>query len=82
MIVLRAALAHRQYVMARPPLGEFRTHRVQAVHQLDKMRIAGITGGSHELIVRAADFQETKNMENVGPVLPNTRTLKKTVAVR
>ena len=46
------------------------------------VRIAGITGGSHELIVRAADFEEAKNMENVGPVLPNTRTLKKTVAVR
>jgi hypothetical protein len=43
MIVLRAALAHRQYVMARPPLGEFRTDSVQPVDKLDKMRVAGIT---------------------------------------
>ena len=43
MIVLRAALAHRQYVMSRPPLGEFRTDGVQPVHKLDKMRVAGTT---------------------------------------
>jgi phage terminase Nu1 subunit (DNA packaging protein) len=27
------------------------------------------------LTVRAADYQELKNMEDVGPVLPNTRVL-------
>ena len=31
--------------------------------------------GSHRLAVTASDYQETKNMEDVGPILPNTRTL-------
>jgi hypothetical protein len=29
-----------------------------------------------------SDYQETKNMEDVGPILPNTRTLRTTVVVR
>jgi hypothetical protein len=45
-------------------------------------RVAGVARGSHALVVRAADYQETKNMENVGPVLPNTRTLRTTIVVR
>jgi hypothetical protein len=32
--------------------------------------------------VKAADYQETKNMEDVGPVLPNTRVLHTTVTLR
>jgi hypothetical protein len=28
--------------------------------------------GSHTLVVQASDFQEAKNMENTGPILPNT----------
>src|ERR1700674_2337696 len=42
MIVLRAALAQRQDVMAWPPLCEFRTDGVEPVHKLNEMRIAGI----------------------------------------
>ncbi len=34
------------------------------------------------LTVTAADYQETKNMEDVGPVLPNTRVLTAAVDVR
>jgi hypothetical protein len=30
----------------------------------------------------AADYQETKNMENTGPVLPNTRTFRARFVVR
>ena len=30
----------------------------------------------------ASDYQEAKNMENVGPILPNTRTFSKSVVVR
>jgi subtilisin family serine protease len=45
-------------------------------------RIGGVARGSHALVFRAADYQETKNSENVGPVLPNTRTLRTTVVVR
>jgi hypothetical protein len=33
-------------------------------------------------VVKAADYQETKNMEDVGPVLPNTRVLRTTVTLR
>jgi hypothetical protein len=32
--------------------------------------------------VSASDYQETKNMEDVGPVLPNTRALHATVTLR
>jgi hypothetical protein len=32
--------------------------------------------------VRASDYQETKNMENTGPILPNTRTLRATFTIR
>jgi hypothetical protein len=31
--------------------------------------------GAHRLVFAASDFQEAKNMEDVGPILPNTRTL-------
>jgi subtilisin family serine protease len=45
-------------------------------------RSAGLPRGTDHLTVTAADYQETKNMENVGPVLPNTRVLDVTVEVR
>jgi hypothetical protein len=32
--------------------------------------------------VKASDYQETKNMEDVGPVLPNTRVFRTTVTLR
>jgi subtilisin family serine protease len=38
--------------------------------------------GRHKVVVHASDYQETKNMENVPPILPNTATLRSTVAVR
>ncbi len=38
--------------------------------------------GKHLLVLKVADFQETKNMEDVPPILPNTRTLRTTVRVR
>jgi subtilisin family serine protease len=38
--------------------------------------------GRTPVTVTAADFQETKNMEDVGPVLPNTRVLRTTVTLR
>ena len=42
----------------------------------------GLTPGRHKVTVSAADYQETKNMEDVGPILPNTRTFTRFVAVR
>ena len=38
--------------------------------------------GRHVLRVTVSDRQETKNMEDVGPILPNTRTQTARVAVR
>jgi hypothetical protein len=38
--------------------------------------------GRAHAVVTASDFQESKNMEDVGPVLPNTRVLRTTVTVR
>jgi len=38
--------------------------------------------GRHTLVVHASDYQETKNMENVPPILPNTATLRAAVVVK
>jgi subtilisin family serine protease len=38
-----------------------------------RITIPGLPPGRHSLAVTVADFQETKNMENVAKVLPNTR---------
>jgi subtilisin family serine protease len=41
-----------------------------------------LSPGRHRLQLRVSDHQETKNTENVGPILPNTRTLTTTIIVR
>jgi hypothetical protein len=38
--------------------------------------------GWHHLVLRVSDHQEAKNMENSGPILPNTRRLSTTFTVR
>jgi len=43
---------------------------------------AGLEGGRHRLTLRVSDHQEAKNMENTGPILPNTRRLSTTFVVR
>jgi subtilisin family serine protease len=40
-----------------------------------------LSTGRHQLVVRASDFQELKNMEDVAGILPNTRLLRTTFAV-
>jgi hypothetical protein len=42
----------------------------------------GLAPGRHTLVLRASDYQETKNMENAGPILPNTATLRTGFTVR
>jgi subtilisin family serine protease len=42
----------------------------------------GLAAERHSVIVTASDYQETKNMEDVGPVLPNTRVFHTTVTLR
>ena len=46
------------------------------------IRSEGLGAGRHSLTVTASDYEETKNMEDVGPVLPNTRVLRTTVTLR
>ena len=48
------------------------------------LRIAstGLSAGRHELRVQVSDYQESRNMENVGRILPNTRVLQTTFVVR
>jgi hypothetical protein len=45
------------------------------------IRITAIRG-RHRLVLSVADYQETKNMEDVVRILPNTRTLEATLRVR
>ena len=51
-------------------------------HGVLLLRTNGIRPGRRAVVVRASDYQETKNMEDVGPVLPNTRVLHTTVTLR
>jgi len=46
------------------------------------LRTNGLRTGKQAVIVKASDYQETKNMEDVGPVLPNTRVLHAVVILR
>jgi len=41
----------------------------------------GLRPGERRVVIRASDYQETKNMEDVGPVLPNTRVLHTVVTL-
>jgi subtilisin family serine protease len=43
---------------------------------------AQLSRGRHRLRAQISDFQESRNMENVGRILPNTRVLETTVVVR
>jgi hypothetical protein len=42
----------------------------------------GLSAGKHRLKFAVSDYQEAKNMENVGPILPNTRVVAATIVVR
>jgi subtilisin family serine protease len=41
-----------------------------------------LAAGRHRLVVTVSDYQESKNMEDVGPLLPNTRTFRATFILR
>ena len=45
------------------------------------LTIRGVARGAHRLVLTVADYQEPKNMEDVGPVLPNTRRFTARVTV-
>jgi subtilisin family serine protease len=42
----------------------------------------GLAAGRHRLQLQVSDYQETRNMENVAAVLPNTRRLRATIVLR
>jgi hypothetical protein len=56
--------------------------RVRYAHGVLFLRTKGLRPGTQPVIVKASDYQETKNMEDVGPVLPNTRVLHTAVTLR
>jgi hypothetical protein len=47
-----------------------------------KIATAGLKAGRHALRFQISDYQESRNMENVPPILPNTRVLRATFVVR
>ena len=50
----------------------------------DRLRVDthGLRRGRHTLRVSTSDYQEAKNMENVPPILPNTRVLQTRFTIR
>jgi subtilisin family serine protease len=56
--------------------------RIRYARGVLSIRTSGRTPGRAPVTVTASDFQESKNMEDVGPVLPNTRVLHTTVTLR
>jgi subtilisin family serine protease len=56
--------------------------RVRYAHGVLSIPTAALAPGTVRVTVTASDHQETKNMEDVGPVLPNTRVLGTTVTLR
>src|SRR5262249_38317941 len=53
-----------------------RTVRTSVVGGRALVSTARIGRGTHTLVFHVSDYQEAKNMENTGPILPNTRTLR------
>jgi subtilisin family serine protease len=46
-----------------------------------RVSTAGLRPGAHRLFLQVSDYQETRNMENVARILPNTRRLTVTFRV-
>jgi hypothetical protein len=44
--------------------------------------VAKLKPGRHTLRIQVSDYQESRNMENVAPILPNTRVLSTTIVVK
>jgi subtilisin family serine protease len=47
-----------------------------------RIRTTGVKPGKHQLRLQASDYQESRNMENVPPILPTTRVLQATIVIR
>ena len=47
-----------------------------------RVDLRGVATGRHRLVLQVSDYQETRNTENVGRILPNTRRLSVVFSVR
>ncbi|MHB1242826.1 MAG: S8 family peptidase [Gaiellaceae bacterium] len=56
----------------------------RATYAAGRVRIptTGLRPGRHALRLQVSDYQESRNMENVAAILPNTRVLRTTFVVR
>jgi len=59
-------------------------HPARARYAKGRVRVAtaGLAAGRHRLRLSVSDYQETRNDENVGPILPNTRFFSVVVTIR
>jgi len=51
-------------------------------HGVVSLETTTLAPGTHHVTLTVSDYQETKNMEDVGPVLPNTRVFRAAVTVQ
>ena len=59
-----------------------KTVKPQTVRYADGTIRIPATKGTHRLVLSVSDYEETKNMEDVVRILPNTATLRTSVTVR
>jgi hypothetical protein len=59
-----------------------RERRGRLARGVVRIPTSGLRPGRHALRLQVSDYQETRNMENVGRILPNTRILATTFVVR
>ncbi len=52
------------------------TRRVRYSGGRAVVSLGGLARRTHTIVLIASDYQETKNMEDIGPILPNTRTAR------
>jgi hypothetical protein len=60
--------------------GQTVTARLAATNEV-RISTSGVAPGRHRVRLSVADYQETRNMENVARILPNTRVLTTSVTV-
>ena len=59
-----------------------RTVTARLVANEVRISTRGVASGRHRVRLSVADYQETRNMENVARILPNTRVVTASVTVR
>jgi hypothetical protein len=62
--------------------GRRRSARLDARRGLVLASTRGLRRGRHALTLYVSDYQESKNMENVRRILPNTRRLSTAFVIR